>query len=174
MIKAIVKVLDMPSSSYPQATARQRFAMYLAERIYRRVRYSGMGAYQRLRDYSTTPIAITKSFKPKRVPPEGFGQRYDKGYWEYREDVGLENDNFIFYNKGNAWQDWLESGRDPGTAGMIPLGFSDGRNAIVADEAINRGREDMLAANEAEVDAAAEAFLDLVLERTWGRKSQGL
>lgn len=158
----------VPEASEIRRVYRLGVAVIVRDGIRLRVSQTGQGETGTLSGYSTNPVVATVSElgKPKKVPPRGWGSFYKGGYKQYREEVGLVSDIFVFSNKGNAWRDWkffplVDSGD-------IEFGFSSGANSTAADQAIDRGRPDMFGADEALLDEAAQKLLDTLLDKIYG------
>lgn len=154
---------------------RFRIRVDVAERIKRhlmeRVASRGMGAFGKLKGYSTQPLRIDQPAageKPMRKPAKGWGSFHRKGYKQYRDEIGLVSDKFVFSNKGQAWADWMQATQDP--TGPLSFGFADAQNVAAADEAVANGREHMFDVNEQELDTFAEMYLERALDQIWGKQ----
>lgn len=103
-----------------------------------------------LEGYSENPLIVDYpgALKPKKKPVNGMpitgadgedGMFFHGGYKEYREKAGLTSNRFVFFNLGNAWQDWqvLQYGEvnQYGGVSTNTVGFSNAANAIAATAA---------------------------------------
>ena len=95
--------------------------------------------------------------------------RFDGGYKEYRESVGLRADRFGWDNKGKGWKDWAAV-RRPGAAAVV--GFGQLQNFESANFAEAK-RPDMWDVNDEEVDravaVATEAVADMISDAMAGK-----
>ncbi len=135
-----------------------------------RVSKYGMGADKELKEYSQTYLVVDKpgqGEKPMRKPARGWGAPHRRGYKQYREEIGLVADKFVFSNKGAAWRDWMQAVQAPD--GPLYFGFDDALNVAAADEAIDNERYDMLALSGRELDTFVDEYIDTVLKGVWGR-----
>lgn len=145
---------------------RKILSTTLKEGIRIRVSMRGLGATGALKGYSTRPLKMFPGAKKRRTPARGWGAFHEEGYKQYREELGLTNDIFVFSNTGAAWKDWKAV--DPG-AGPIEFGFSDGLNSMAADTAVERGRQDMFEPDAKLLDEAVDKALESILTSIYGR-----
>lgn len=129
--------------------------------VYERVSIRGLGYNQQpLAGYSTRPIAIPSDGitgpKPMRPPvggvvsASGRSSYFKGGYREYRENLGLVSDRFVFTNMGNAWKDWRYI-REESAVRPIQVGFTKKENQDAAEGAESRGRPRMFEVSDQEV-----------------------
>jgi len=151
-----------------RAGARKKLSDRIKRHVMERVSKYGRGADNDLKGYSTSYLVVDKPLpgeKPMRKPARGWGSPHRRGYKQYRDEIGLVSDRFVFSNMGAAWRDWMQS--EPSASGPLLFGFADGLNAAAADEAIDNAREDMLALNAQELEQYAEEYIDTFLKGVW-------
>jgi len=140
-----------------------------------RVSRYGQGPDGVLKGYSEHPIVMHQDgvppnpgIKRRRTPARGWETFHGGGYKQYRKELGLVSDLFVFSNTGAAWKDWGHGGTNPVPNSVISIGFSSGPNNLAADEAENRGRPEMFSASDKELDVAAQLLLDNLVEKIYG------
>ena len=159
--------LSFPTQNRPKMRVRRDIAELIKMHIRLRVGRDGRGASGRLKGYSTNPLVMTRGDKPRLTPKRGWHSFHGRGYKQYREELGLESDKFVFDNKGAAWRDWMGATQDD--AGPLAFGFANSKNLMAADAATENDREDMFDLNAEELEIFAEAYLEHTLDLTWGR-----
>jgi hypothetical protein len=138
---------------------------WLGEHIRKRIQQRGQGAGgQKLAGYSTRPVKVNHGLLRKKEPSGGLPKRYKGGYKEYREDVGLQTDNFAFTNTGYSMSNFghLNPGGD-----SIDIGFTDANSDQAAQDAVDRGREQMFDVDDKELDRVTEIYLNSVVAGLW-------
>lgn len=151
-----------------KAGARKKLSDRIKRHVMERVSKYGMGADGQLKGYSTSYLVVDRPLpgeKPMRKPARGWGVPHRKGYKQYREEIGLTADKFVFSNMGNAWRDWMQADQNPD--GPLYFGFADSLNVSAADEAITNSRDDMLALNGQELEQYAEEYINTFLKGVW-------
>jgi hypothetical protein len=158
---------DIPDAQLIRKAYRMSIAVLIRDRIRERVSKRGEGSTGPLKGYSTNPLVIEPgSLKPKRKPARGWYAFHGGGYKQYRQEIGLISDLFVFSNKGSAWRDWRYFAL--GQSGSIAFGFASAANTQAADEAIRRGRPDMFEPGDVEMNAAADKLLEILLQKMFG------
>ncbi len=164
--------INLPRPANPKMRVRRDIAELIKLHIRVRVGREGRGADGTLAGYSTKPLVMTtpnEINKPRLTPKRGWHSFHKRGYKQYREELGLESEKFVFDNKGAAWRDWMQAQQD--SSGPMNFGFSNGKNLIAAEAAIERGREDMFDLNVDELELFAELYLERTLDLAWGPKT---
>lgn len=157
----------IPEASSIRKTYRQDIAVGIRDAIRIRVRDKGSGPDGVLRGYSTTPLVVEPgTLKPKRKPVRGWYAFHGGGYKQYRQELGLVSELFVFSNRGTAWKDWRFFPIEE--RGPIAFGFAASANSQAADEAVRRGREDMFAPGDPEMNQAADQLLNTILDKVFG------
>lgn len=154
-------------TDFVRVKARSTLGQWLGRMLRDRIRNKGMGAEGALEGYSTKPTRVTNGYLNKRQPPEGLPKVYPGGYKQYREEVGLQTRRFDFTNTSYSLDNFSGdvSGSDPSSS--IEVGFHDMRSVMAADSAVARGRSDMFALSDKELDTAAGIYLKYVTEALW-------
>src|SRR3990172_1939540 len=97
----------VPPAAEVRAAYRPAIAKGMMDSIRIRVSERGMGGEGILAGYSTRPLVVTTgTIKPKKTPVRGWNAFHEGGYKQYRKELGLQSDLFVFSNKGAAWRDW--------------------------------------------------------------------
>lgn len=161
--------ISLPGKTNAKMRIRRDIAELIKLHIRVRVGREGRGASGTLKGYSTNPLVVTKGEKSRRTPKRGWGSFHKRGYKQYREELGLESEKFVFDNKGAAWRDWMQAQQDP--TGPLTFGFANGKNLMAAEAAVDNDREDMFDLNEEELDLFAELYLERALDVAWGTKT---
>lgn len=149
-----------------KAKYRKVLAKHIRDGIRERVSKRGLGAHGPLKGYSQKPLKMFKGTKPRKTPARGWGSYHEGGYKQYRDELGMPSDIFVFSNIGTAWKDWRAS--DNGS-GPIAFGFANGLNNMAADAAQDNGRPDMFEPDDNMMDEAAQALLDSILDSVYGK-----
>lgn len=158
---------EVPSASVLRNEYRKQVAKLIVDAVRIRVSTKGQGAEGVLKGYSRNPISIEPGvLKPKRKPARGWYSHHQQGYYQYRKELGLQAELFVFSNKGSAWRDW--NYLDMADQGPILFGFESGANSQAADAAIDNGRPDMFEPGDVELNDAAQKLLDTILDRLFG------
>ncbi len=160
---------NLPVRANPKMRIRRDIAELIKMHIRVRVGREGRGADGTLKGYSTNPLVLTKGEKSRRTPRRGWGSFHKGGYKQYREELGMEAEKFVFDNKGAAWRDWMQATQEP--TGPLTFGFANAKNLMAADAAVDNEREDMFDLNSAELDLFAELYLERALDVAWGTKT---
>lgn len=161
--------ISLPATNRPKMRVRRDIAELIKMHIRVRVGREGRGADGKLKGYSTKPLVLTKGAKPRLTPKRGWHSFHKRGYKQYREELGLESDKFVFDNKGAAWRDWMQAQQE--ATGPLAFGFSNGKNLMAADAAVDNDRDDMFDLNMQELELFAELYLERTLDLTWGTKT---
>lgn len=146
---------------------RQTVASYIRDAIRIRVSQRGSGADGALKGYSSRPLVVEKGIlKSKRKPARGWNSFHPGGYKQYRQELGLTSELFVFSNKGAAWRDWRFFPLV--LRGPIAFGFASAANDEAAVAAVLNGRPDMFEPGDVEMDQAADLLLQELLDKIYG------
>jgi len=158
---------QVPEALLVRNAYRLSIAVYMRDAIRERVSTRGEGASGVLNGYSTSPLVVEPGIlKPKRKPVRGWYSFHIGGYKQYRKELGLVSDLFVFKNKGAAWRDWRYF--DLMDSGPLAFGFASAANSEAADAAVDNGRPDMFEPGDKELNTAADKLLDIIVQKIYG------
>jgi hypothetical protein len=145
---------------------RKAISKTVVEGIRFRVSRTGQGGDGPLKGYSKNPLKMQKGPKPRLTPARGWGSYHPGGYKQYRQEVGLVSDIFVFSNKGAAWKDWRSNNAE---TGPLAFGFTNSLNNMAADAAVENDRLDMFDLDDKLADQLVEDMLEEILTDIYGK-----